>query len=142
MNRIYCDTCVYLDLFEGRKDKFRDLADFALNVFNHVKDGKYELVVSDWVIDELKKYAAESKRPAIVKVMDDFLNQFKKQQLVQIERTKDDEQEARKLSPANYPDALHVVLAKKNNAIYLVTRNIQDFAEFRNLIEIVFPESL
>jgi len=25
MCRVYCDTCVYIDLFEGRKDKFRDL---------------------------------------------------------------------------------------------------------------------
>ncbi|MDI6737276.1 MAG: PIN domain-containing protein [Nanoarchaeota archaeon] len=141
MDRIYCDTCIYIDLFEGRKDRFRDLGDFALRVFNLVKDNKYMLVVSDWILDEIRKYANENKKPAIIGIMADFLRQFEKQQILQIERTKGDEQEARKLSQ-NYPDALHVVLAKKSNAIYFVTRNVQDFAEFRSFIEVVFPESL
>jgi len=49
MCRIYCDTCVYIDLFEGRKDKFRDLGEFALNVFRQVREKKYTVVISDWL---------------------------------------------------------------------------------------------
>ncbi|MBD3304392.1 hypothetical protein GF343_04555 [Candidatus Woesearchaeota archaeon] len=48
---------------------------------------------------------------------------------------------ARVLS-SNYPDALHVVLAKKANAVYLVTRDIHYFTEFRDVIEISLPQSL
>ncbi len=135
MSRIYCDTCVYRDLFEGRKDRFRDLADFALSVFRKVKEKQYKLVISDWVIDEFKKHCD-------VKVIEEFIKQFEKEDVIEIVRTKDDENEARRISSSNYPDALHVVLAKKGNAIRLVTQNIEDFAEFQNLIEIVRPESL
>ena len=132
---IYCDTCVYIDLFEGRKDKFRDLGEFALNVFRQVREKKYKLVISDWLLHELKKYDHEGN-------FNDLINSFEKNQLINIEKTPGDEQEARILSKTNFPDALHVVLAKKANAIYLVTRNVQDFVEFRDIIEIIFPESL
>jgi len=87
MCKIYVDTNVYRDLFEGRKDKFRDLAEFALFAFNQVREWKYKLVISDWVIDEFKKYCD-------VKRLDDFLNGFKKDQVIRIVRNKKDEQEA------------------------------------------------
>ena len=55
MIRIYVDTNVYLDLFLGRSSKFQSLADFAVFTFNQVRAGKYQLVVSDWVIEEFRK---------------------------------------------------------------------------------------
>lgn len=135
MCRIYCDTNVYIDLFEDRKAKFRDLSEFALNVFKKVRDKEYKLVISDWLLTELKKYNHD-------KHFLDLLDSFKKDHIIKVETTKEDKDKARELSQSNYPDALHVILAKKADAIYLVTRNIQDFAEFRDLIEIRLPESL
>ena len=87
------------------------------------------------MIDEFKKYKDE-------KILLEFIKKFEKDSVIIIERTKEDEEEARKLSKTNYPDALHVVLARKENAIYLVTRNVNDFAEFKDLIEITKPELL
>ena len=133
--KIYCDTCIYRDVFEGRKGRWIDFGEVALNVFRQVKSKEYTLIISDWVIDEFKKYKDE-------KILLEFIKKFEKDSVIIIERTKEDEEEARKLSKTNYPDALHVVLARKENAIYLVTRNINDFAEFRNLIEITRPELL
>lgn len=75
-------------------------------------------------------------------VINDFIKSFEKEDKITIQRDQKDEKKAKELSQDNYPDALHVILAKKANAIYLVTRNVQDFAEFQNLIEIVMPESL
>lgn len=135
ISRIYCDTCVYRDLFEGRKGRWLDFGEVALNVFKQVKDKKYNLVISSWVIDEFKKYKNE-------KILLDFIKTFEEQSIIRIEKTKEDEDQARKLSKTNYPDALHIILAKKANAIYLVTRNIDDFSEFRHLIEITKPELL
>jgi predicted nucleic acid-binding protein len=135
MCKIYVDTCVYRDLFEGRKDKFRDLAEFAIFTFNQVREGKYKLVVSDWVLDEFKKHCDKKK-------INEFLEGFEKDQIIKIIRTPEDKKRARELSPNNYPDALHVILALKSNCLCLVTQNIQDFAEFQDLIEIVIPESL
>ena len=133
--KIYCDTCIYRDLFEGRKGRWIDFADVALDVFRAVKEKKYTLIISDWVIDEFKKYKD-------VEVLNEFIDSFKEESIIKIERTKDDKIQAKKLSKTNYDDALHVILAKKANAVYLVTRNIKDFDEFRDLIEITTPEAL
>ena len=124
-----------MDLFAGRKDKFRDLGEFALNVFRKVREGHYCLVISDWVVDEFKKF----RDP---KEIERLLEGLKTEHLVRITTTSEDKKEARRLSTNNFPDALHVVLARKANCIYLVTRNIQDFAEFQNYIEIKIPEEL
>jgi len=135
MCRIYCDTCVYIDLFEGRKDRFRDLGEFALSLFRKVKEKEYKLIISDWLLYEIKKLNHEEN-------FNDFLKQFEDESLIKVERSNEDERKARQLSPSNFPDAMHVILAKKADAIYLVTRNIQDFAEFCKIIEIATPESL
>ena len=137
MLKIYVDTNVYMDLFGGdfRNSKFKNMADFAAFTFSQVREGKYQLVVSDWVIDEFKKYCDED-------MINKFLHDFQEGQVVRIARTKDDEHQARKLSPTNYTDALHVVLALKGNCLYLITQNIKDFAQFSGLIEILTPESL
>ncbi|MBI2151800.1 PIN domain-containing protein [Candidatus Woesearchaeota archaeon] len=135
MVKIYVDTNVYRDLLEGRSNKFNCLSDFAVFTFNQVRDGKYQLVVSDWVVDEFKKYCDEN-------MINNFLNGFKEGQVVKVIRTKEDEQKARQLSPRNYPDALHLVLALKGKCLYLITRNTKDFAEFQNFIEVLLPESL
>ena len=135
MCRIYCDTCVYIDLFEGRKDRFRDLGEFALSVFRQVRNKQYKLVISDWLLKELEKQDHHNN-------FRDLVKSFEAEHLINLELTSEDEKEARKLSSTNLPDAKHVILAKKANAIYLVTRNVQDFSEFRDIIEIVLPESL
>ena len=135
MCKIYCDSCVYIDLFEGRKDKFRDLGDFALNVFRKVREKHYKLVISDWVLEELTKHEHD-------KHFNEFIETFEKESINEVKQTSEDKRKANTLSKDNYPDALHVVLAKKANCIYLVTTNIQHFAEFRDVIEIILPQSL
>ena len=135
MCRVYCDTCVYVDLFEGRKDRFRDLGEFALSLFRKIREKEYKLIISDWLLYEIKKLNHEEN-------FNDLLKQFEDESLIKVERSKEDERKARQLSPSNFPDAMHVILAKKADAIYLVTRNIQDFAEFCKIIEIATPESL
>ena len=134
MCKIYVDTNVYRDLFEGRKDRFRDLAEFALFAFNQVREGKYKLVVSDWVINEFKKHCD-------VQIIEKFLKDFEKEQVIRIVTTPEDKKKARELSQSNYPDALHVVLAMKSNCLCIVSQD-SDFGEFHELIEIVMPESL
>ncbi|PIN87852.1 hypothetical protein COV12_01725 [Candidatus Woesearchaeota archaeon CG10_big_fil_rev_8_21_14_0_10_32_24] len=135
MCKIYVDTNVYMDLFGGRKDRFRDLAQFAANLFYRVREGEFKLVVSDWVIEEFSKHMDP-------KLINELLNDLTENQLRRITKTSQDKKEARELSSTNYPDALHVILAKKADAMYLVTRNIQDFADWTNLIEIVMPDEI
>lgn len=133
MDRIYVDTCVYVNLLNGDKDYWRDLGEFALRVFEQVRAKRYRLVISDWVIKELKKQVD-------CKLIDEFLSGFEKECILEVESTLQDKREAKRMS-RNWPDALHVVLALKNDCVYLVTRD-KDFIEFQGLIEIVLPESL
>jgi len=58
--KIYCDTCIYRDVFEGRKGRWIDFGEVALNVFRQVKSKEFTLIISDWVIDEFKKYKDEN----------------------------------------------------------------------------------
>ena len=50
-------------------------------------------------------------------------------------------EKARKLDKNNFGDALHVVLAEKSNVDKLITRNIKDFLELTDSLEISLPES-
>jgi hypothetical protein len=133
--RVYCDTCIYIDaLGLGRQgDKLRPLSDLAWGFFTSVSRGQYTLVISDWVFDEFRNVVGSDKELVA------FLQPFDKR--IHVTRDKDDESKARKLS-SNYPDALHVVLALKANAVILTTRNLEHFAEFQNLIRISLPENL
>ncbi|MFH1916047.1 MAG: hypothetical protein ABIJ21_02170 [Nanoarchaeota archaeon] len=129
--KIYCDTNVYIDLFEARKDRFRDLGEFALSVFVKVRNAEHVLVVSDWLETELEKFGHKGNfRELIADLNPEWVVAGQK-----------DRNAARKLS-SNFPDALHVMLAVKAGASCLVTRDVQDFAEFQDLILIAFPESL
>lgn len=135
MDKIYCDTCVYIDLFEGRHDRFNCWDEFALSLFNRVREKEYTLVISDWLLEELKKRDHDE-------TFTNFIKEFEKNNLIRVETTAEDRKKARALSSSNYPDALHVVLAKKADAVYLVTRDIHYFSEFRDVIEISLPQSL
>ena len=133
MLKIYVDTNVYLDLFKGRTSKYLDLGAFAAHLFSAVREKKYQLVISDWVFDEFCKYGDRKDLQKLISGLGD---------VVSITRTSEDDRKARQLSKTNFPDALHVILAKKGEAVYLVTRNINDFAEFQHVIEIATPEYL
>jgi len=133
--RIYVDTNVYMDFFEGRKSRFKDLADCALFTFRQVREKKYDLVISDFVIEEFTKYCDK-------KVILDFLKGFDGEQVIKVIAEPRDRKEAKRLSSDNFDDALHVILALKGNCVFLITQNTKHLKEFNNLIEICSPESL
>jgi predicted nucleic acid-binding protein len=68
--------------------------------------------------------------------------EFLKKKIIMVATTKEDIQEAQNLSTTNYADALHVVLAKKSNSDYIITRNLKDFSEFSRIIESKAPEDV
>lgn len=133
---VYCDTCIYLDIFEGRKDKYRDLAEFALQVFRRVGEGEFTLVISDWLLEELGRHAEQS-------TISDFIEPFfKDDQVILINSTDEDYKLARSISEKNADDALHAVLAFRAGAKYLLTRNLRHYAGCELLLEIKLPENI
>ncbi len=133
MGLIHLNTCVYLDCWQDRKDKLRPLGEFAFQLIRRAIQCEFEVVVSNWVVEELEgqlptKEVAEMLYPL-----------YDSGKAIKIKRAKEDGGKARALS-ANWTDALHVVLAKKAGTECIITRNLSDFAEFQNLLPAYAPE--
>ena len=134
--RVYCDTCLYMDIFRERKDYLRDLSEFAFQIFRRVNEGEFTLIISDWLLFELTKHEKEE-------TITDFLKPYyEKGRIIEVTSTKEDKRKARLISPKHQDDALHAVLANKAKAVYLLTRNIQHYAGCEHLVEIKFPENI
>lgn len=132
---IYCDTNVYLDYFFDRRDNIRPLGEFAFQVFRRTFGCEFRIAVSDWLLEEIGKNGAESPMAELVGRLKDA------DKLVEVKTGADDFKFAQKLQ-IHFGDALHVVLAKKVNAVFLVTNNINDFLPCTHLIECVIPMNL
>jgi predicted nucleic acid-binding protein len=137
MDLVYADTCVYIDALdlnpEGSSDRLRPLKDLAWRFFDGVNIGKYRIVISDHVLAEFCKVIGSDKK------LREFMVYYPDALWIKTEGI--DKQVAKSLS-RNYPDALHVVLALKGKAQILTTRNLRDFTEFEDKINIRLPESL
>ena len=132
--KIYCDTNIYLDFLLDRKNLFgSNLGDKAFSVFYKVLSCKFILVVSSWNLIELKNKIEHNSL--------NMLFSFLKKKVVTIQHTKEDIEKAKEMSE-HFQDALHVILAVKAGAKFLITRNVKDFLPFRNFIEIKLPKYL
>src|SRR3989344_7979441 len=123
MVRIYCDTNIYIDMFQNREVKYRDLGAISRSIFSRSLDCEFELIISDWLLYELEKHVDSN-------MIKDFFEPFKKKnKLIKVNKTNDDINKAKELAStdntAHFQDVLHQILAKKMNAKYLVTRDSQ-----------------
>ncbi len=134
IDRIYVDTNVYVSLVQPEEGKWQSFTDLAAFLFHRIRQGEFTLVISDHVIEEFSKYRD-------IKEIQEILDGIESDNLIEVKTTYKDKQKAREFSSTNYPDALHVALALKANAVVLVTRD-SDFAEFEDFIEICFPDEL
>lgn len=134
MVKIYCDANLFLDHFGSRKDRIRDLGDFAFRIFRRTLDCEFEIIISDWLLYELKNYVPPEK-------LKEFLEEFKKKnKIIKVYKTDEDIKKAKEISN-HFQDILHQLLAKKAGAKYLLTRNVQDYIMMEGL-EVKFPENI
>ena len=133
--RIYVDANVYLDYLEERTDGIRPLDEFAFQLFKRTFGCEFEIVMSDWALQELQiEKEIKSKSECL---FDDLKKAGK---LVIAKRTPEDERRAR--LHRNWQDALHVMIATRMNCKTIVTRNTGHFLEFSSLIQAKLPENL
>lgn len=122
--RIYIDTCVYRDYLEERKSEFgRDLFEPAYKLFKSIRENKHEVIISTHLIQELGNiFTSERCRDLLQKLKIKSAKYFD-----------GDVKQAKKLglkylgSEDEYKDALHMIIAKRENAIYVVTTNFIHF---------------
>ena len=132
--KVYCDTNIFIDYFDERTDRLRPLKDFAFEFFSKGWNCEFNLIISDWLLKELRNNLKEEQ---IQEILDRFR---KKDKLIFIKEEKGDREKARKISKENWDDALHAILVNKAGADYLATRNIKHYAGCEELVNVVLPE--
>jgi len=130
---LYVDTNIYLDMIEQRSDKLRPLGDFAFNFFADGWNCKFKLVISQHLIDELKRNVSDKRK--YEEIFDIF---DKKKKLIFVKEEVEDRKTAKKHKEEN--DALHAILAKRAGVTYLVTRNSEDYSDCQSIVTVVLPE--
>lgn len=133
MLKVYCNANIFKDYADERIDRLRPLKDFAYEFFRKGWDGKYMLIISDWLISELENHMKKEK-------IEEILEPFKKNNtLIVVNEEKGEKEKAKSISQ-HWQDALHAIIAHRAGADYLVTRNIDHYAGCEHLVRIVFPE--
>ncbi len=113
--RIYVDTNVYLDLFFARSP----FDEYAIRLFQRVKEGEFELIVSDHLLIQLRLFAKEQ-------IIEDF---FKDINVITTYHTTEDKKQT-KLLPYDFEDSLHLIIAKRAGAELFITRDKELHSSF------------
>ena len=132
----YFDSCIWRDYFEDRSDNLRPLGEWAFSLLKKIIEENSLIIYSDLNERELGKYYSKED-------INSMLNIIPQQILIQIFTAQEDINEAKRLSVSfamPFGDALHVILAKQHNAIF-VTRD-RHFEMLKSRYLIKKPEEL
>ena len=130
MLKVYVDTCVYVDLFEG-SDKSASAFDFFAKGWNCA----FELVVSDWVRSELKRRGLDSEYPLL-------FERFKSKNKFHFVEHTEKELELAKSKSEHWQDYLHYLIAKKSGCDKIITYDNRFISSFSPIFDIAYPESI
>lgn len=120
MDRIYVDTNIFLDALLDRNNKWGgDLGTPAMSVFSQAKHGRFKIVLSDWTLQELGKHIDKEK-------VKELLSKIGEDQIIRCSYTEEQKQKAKE-SSNHWQDYLHGLIAEKEDADCIVTRNVKDF---------------
>ena len=115
------DTNVFIDAVTGRRNKSgKDLSVSAGKIFSDAMSCKYHVAVSIWTIKELRKNVDPTKAAILFSMIE--------KKIIKVDYSEKDVEEAKKLNPNHFQDALHGLRAVKAWAECVVTRNVSDFA--------------
>lgn len=117
--RVFIDTNVFLDLL-CRRERF--LAD-SLKVFDLAVDGKFELLISDLSIANIKYI---TRKDFSVDKFYEIISAFRPVFTI-VSVGEDAVDKAIALKAQDFEDALHYFSAVHSQADYLLTRNIRDY---------------
>ena len=135
VRRYYVDTAIWRDLHENRKDKSKNLGEFAFESFKKIRANKEKIIYSDFVVEELSHAYDKQTIDKLFKGVSELLEK--------VEINEEQLKEAANLSKElNIPlgDAVHGILARDTNAI-MVTRD-HHFRKLKGKITIKKPEEL
>ncbi len=134
-NKLYVDTNIIIDAVENRKNLFgKNIGNPAIDLFYVALQCKYYLMISDWTLEELSHLRKISSFKSFFGVL--------KKKIVRVTYSVSDVNDAKIRSKENTDDALHIIIAEKEGADLIVTRNIKHFRQIGTKIPIKVPEDL
>ncbi|MFB6159465.1 MAG: type II toxin-antitoxin system VapC family toxin [Candidatus Nanohalobium sp.] len=132
MEKLYVDTNVFLDAIEERTSRNGlDFGTRAKNLFSRAQYGDFQIIVSDWTLEELYKKADHEEVKEILSNIGD--------NLIRCGYTEDQKQRAKEASN-HWGDYLHGIIAKEENADCIVTRD-DDLRDLSGL-KVKFPSHI
>lgn len=135
MSRLYIDTNVIIDAVEGRKNRFgKNIGNPASDLFIAAAACKHEIIFSTWTRYELSKHKTGEETKIFFEII--------KKKRINVKHTEEDIAEAKRKNPVHFQDELHGMLALRAGADYIVTRNTEDFKNFKDRIPVVKPDEI
>lgn len=133
--RLYLDTSIWMDYFEGRKGKHIDYGDSAFKLLIKVLSSEGNIIVSKILLKELQKFYSFETIMSFMKPFENIL----------VNTAVSDEQviESRMLSQSRdvpQDDALHAILSRDNNAL-LISRD-RHFELLVDICAVATPEEI
>ncbi len=136
---LYIDANVFMDHFDGRIDRLRPLGEFAFQLLRKSAECKFDIIISTLLLEELFYNSYESRIKELLPSFD------AKEKIVRASVETADVEKAKTICrerKTHFNDTLHAIIAHKLKATYLVTRNVKDFVELQDLVNVVLPENL
>lgn len=132
---LYIDTNILIYAIEDSKNPYgEDISSSSSKLFWESASCKYHVIISDWALEELSRRKTPQEVVMLLKIVE--------KKTIRIQPTQEDIQKAKEQNSDHFQDELHGILALKSNADYIVTRNVDDFIQFKDRIKIVRPEDL
>lgn len=119
---VYVDTNVFLDFLLDRENEFGgDLGARAEQFFRRVMEGEFDIVVSDWMEEELYNQIEEGEASMLFNMLEGSI--------VEASYSEEDRDRAEEIDEDEADDILHAVIADNVGADVVATQNISDYKE-------------
>ena len=126
------------DYFEDRKDGIRPLGEFAFQFLRQCKERKIQVIVSDVVVFELRRYFSQERVNEVFSHFEDIIVKVSVTPQQLSEANREWIKRGKKLP---FDDVLHAVLAKRNKAV-LVARDNHFFEFLSQFVVVDKPEDI
>jgi predicted nucleic acid-binding protein len=131
---VYVDTNVFLDFLRDRDNEFGgSLGARAERFFRRVREGEFDIVVSDWVKEELSNHLESGEERILFSMLEDSI--------VEASYSDEDWERAREIDEEEADDILHAVIADNVGADLVTTQNISDYGEV-DFIDVKKPRDI
>ena len=131
---VYVDTNVFLDFLRDRENEFGgSLGARAERFFRRVRGGEFDIVVSDWVKEELSNHLDNGEERMLFSMLEDSI--------VEASYSDEDWERAERIDEEEADDVLHAVIADNVGADLVTTQNISDYGSVE-FIEVKKPRDV